>query len=156
MQRVHLIVFVLIVSLVSVGIAAEKTNTFKVKLTGSKVVPPVKTPARGEAIFNKGRTTNEVTYKLTVHNLQGATAAHIHEGKKGKNGPPVATLFAGPTKTAKFSGTLAEGTITAKDLIGPLKGKSLKELVHLMNTGDAYVNVHTEKYPDGELRGQIK
>ncbi|HEX8950125.1 MAG TPA: CHRD domain-containing protein [Dissulfurispiraceae bacterium] len=156
MQRMHLIVFVLIASLVSVGIAAEKANTFKVKLTGSEIVPPVKTTARGEAVFNKGRTTNEVTYRLTVHNLQGATAAHIHEGKKGKNGPPIATLFAGPTKTAKFTGTLAEGTITGKDLIGPLKGKTLKEFVHLMNAGELYVNVHTEKYPDGELRGQIK
>jgi hypothetical protein len=39
--------------------------------------------------------------------------------------------------------------------MGPLAGGSLDDLVHLIRTGQAYVNVHTEQYPAGEIRGQI-
>ena len=68
----------------------------------------------------------------------------------------MAGLFAGPKKEGKFSGLLAKGTITDKDLIGPLAGKTVADLVAMIKDGGAYVNVHTDKYPDGEIRGQIK
>ncbi len=128
---------------------------FKSEITGGQVVPPVKTMAKGEAVFTLTKG-DELTYKLTVTDMENVTAAHIHIGKMGKNGGPVAGLFAGPKKEGKFSGTLSEGTITAKELMGPLAGKSVKDLVALIKSGDAYVNVHTDKYPDGEIRGQIK
>ncbi len=159
MRKVYLLVFLLTVCLVSIGVAADKStrgHTYKAKLSGSDVVPPVKTGASGEATFNKGKDTNEMTYKLHVKDLENATSAHIHEGKKGRNGPPVVSLFNGPRKETKFSGMLAEGTITAKDLSGSLKGKTIKDLIDMIEAGNAYVNVHTDKYPDGELRGQIK
>ena len=35
------------------------------------------------------------------------------------------------------------------------KDKEISDLVSLMSDGNAYVNVHTEKYPDGAIRGQI-
>ena len=57
----------------------------------------------------------------------------------GKNGGPVAGLFAGPKKEGKFSGELAKGTITDKDLIGPLAGKTIGDLVKLIKDGGAYV-----------------
>ena len=47
------------------------------------------------------------------------------------------------------------GNITKDDLQGPLKDKELTDLVSLMSDGNAYVNVHTDKYPDGAIRGQI-
>ena len=88
--------------------------------------------------------------------IENVTAAHIHMAKKGENGPPVAGLFAGPKKEGMFSGTLGEGTITDKDLVGPMEGKTVKDLIKALRAGELYVNVHTDKYPDGELRGQIK
>jgi hypothetical protein len=97
-----------------------------------------------------------LSFKLTVSGIKDITAAHIHIGKKGENGPPVVFLFHGPEKKGMFNGTLADGTIAAKDLFGPLSGMTIKDLMTKIDSGDAYVVVHTEQYPGGELRGQIR
>jgi hypothetical protein len=47
------------------------------------------------------------------------------------------------------------GTITADKLEGPLKGKPLSELAVAGANGSLYINIHTEQYPNGEIRGQI-
>jgi hypothetical protein len=65
-------------------------------------------------------------------------------------------LITNEKKDGKFSGTLAEGTITERELMGSLMGKSVKDLVKQIKKGHAYLNVHTDKYPNGEIRGQIK
>ena len=49
----------------------------------------------------------------------------------------------------------ASGTINNLDLQGSLKGKNISDLIILVESGDTYVNVHSESYPDGEIRGQI-
>ena len=69
--------------------------------------------------------------------------AHIHQGKAGGNGSPVAPLQMG------------KGKITSSDLQGPLAGKQISDLVDLMKNGGAYVNVHTQQNQNGEIRGQI-
>src|SRR4030066_2080385 len=119
MQKVKVKLFVLLflVLLVSIGIAAGE-RSFKAKLSGGKVVPPVKTTAKGETIFQLSKEGNELTYKLTVSDIENVTVAHIHDGKYGKNGPPIANLYTGLKKEHEFTGTLAEGTVTAKDLMG--------------------------------------
>jgi CHRD domain len=165
---VRLFIYALLFMFVSLGVAAAAENyggdynynsggdpTFKAKLTGGEEVPPVTTKARGEAVFTLGKT-GELTYTLRVKDLENAVAAHMHTGKKGEGGPPVAALFSGPMKAGKFSGVLAKGSFTDKDLIGPLAGKSIKDLVDMIKAGNVYVNVHTEKYGDGEIRGQVK
>jgi hypothetical protein len=53
------------------------------------------------------------------------------------------------------NGALVQGSITADKLEGPLKGKSISDLVSLIDKSSAYVNVHTQSFPDGEIRGQI-
>lgn len=153
--RVSLFIFLIIVLFASLGIAAGGRN-FKAELSGGNVVPPVKTKAKGEATFMLSKDGKSMTYKLTVKDIEDVTAAHIHQGRQGKNGPPVAMLYAGPKKAGKFSGTLSEGTVTGKSLMSSLKGKPFGSLVKMIESGDAYVNVHTDKYPDGEIRGQIK
>ncbi len=160
MRKITLQLFVvlLIALFTSLGVMAGEYgghHGFKAEISGRQVVPPVETMAKGEAAFGIAKD-DELTYKLTLMDIENVTAAHIHLGKMGKNGGPVAGLFAGPKKEGKFGGTLSEGTITSKELMGPLAGKSVKDLVKLIRSGDAYVNVHTDKYPDGEIRGQIK
>lgn len=155
-MSLYLIALALLALLPALGLAAEKSHTYKAGLSGSVVVPKVTTTAKGAAEFETAMGGKELKYKLTVEDIENITAAHIHIGKKGKNGPPVAGLFGGPKKEGKFSGTLGEGTITDKDLVGPMGGKTVKDLIKALRSGKLYVNVHTGKYPDGELRGQIK
>jgi len=156
MRKIKLVLFVVLASVLtaSLGFAAEKS--FHAKLSGHESVPAVKTKAMGKAEFKLSKDGKELSFKLNVKNIQNVTAAHIHMGKKGENGEPIAGLFAGPKKEGNFSGTLAEGTIMDKDLMGDLQGKSLDALIKLIKSGGAYVNVHTDAYPDGEIRGQIK
>jgi len=156
MNKVKVLLFVVLSAIltVSIGFAAEKS--FHAKLTGKDEVPSVKTKATGEVKFKLSKDGKELSYKLHVKNIENANAAHIHRGMKGKNGPPLVNLFTGPKKEGKFSGDLSEGTITAKDLSGDLMGKSIEDLVQLIKSGDAYVNVHTDANPNGEIRGQMK
>jgi hypothetical protein len=156
MKKVKLLLFVILATIltVSVGFAAEKS--FKAKLAGSDEVPSVKTKAKGEVKFKLSSDGKELSYMLDVKNIENATAAHIHRGMKGKNGAPVANLFTGPKKENNFSGELSKGTLTTADLSGDLMGKSIADLVQLIKSGEAYVNVHTDANPNGEIRGQIK
>ena len=153
MKKLYLIIFLLAVGLATTVFAAQKS--FKAMLSGSECVPAVETTAKGDATFTLSKDGKELNYHVTVSDIEDVTAAHIHLGKKGKNGPPVA-LITSEKKTGKFSGTLAEGAITEKELMGSLMGKSVKDLVKQIKKGNAYLNVHTEKFPNGEIRGLIK
>jgi hypothetical protein len=156
MSKVKLLLFVILATILTVSVAFAAEKSFKAKLTGNGEVPSVMTKAKGEVKFKLSKDGKELGYKLDVKNIVNPTAAHIHRGMKGKNGPPLANLFTGPKKEGKFTGNLSEGTITAKDLSGDLMGKSLEDLEQLIKSGEIYVNVHTDANPNGEIRGQIK
>jgi CHRD domain len=57
--------------------------------------------------------------------------------------------------TGTVNGMLSQGSFSSNDFVGPLKGKQMSDLVLLINDGHAYVNVHTQPNPNGEIRGQI-
>jgi hypothetical protein len=154
MKTRYFLTILIALSLVSLGMGAG--HPFKAMLSGSSEVASVSSPAKGEAVFDLDKDGKELKYKVTVSDIENVTAAHVHKGAMGKDGPPLALIDIKGKKEGVFSGTLAEGTITDKDLLGPMKGKSVKDLARELKAGDTYVNVHTAKYPDGELRGQIK
>ncbi|MBK5274935.1 MAG: CHRD domain-containing protein [Desulfuromonadales bacterium] len=156
MKKVKLMLFVILATMlsVSIGFAAEKN--FKADLTGDEEVPSVNTPAKGEAKFTLSDDGKTLSFTLVVRDIENPTAAHIHIGKIGKSGAALAILFSGPKREGKFRGNLAQASIAEKDLKGDLKGKSINTLVALIKSGEAYVNVHTDAYPGGEIRGQIK
>jgi len=156
MKTMKLLVFIAFMMLLTTSLGLAASHVFKAKLSGSEVAPAVMTKATGEAEFKLSKDGKEITYTLKLEGIENVTAAHIHAGKKGENGAPVAGLFMGPKKEGEFSGEVAKGTITDKDLVGKLAGKTIGDLVKLIRNGDAYVNVHTEKNPGGEIRGQIK
>lgn len=81
--------------------------------------------------------------------------AHIHLGAPGSNGGVVVFLFGPEPAGIDVNGTLATGTITADDLINALAGQPLSSLIDAIESGGAYVNVHTLAHPSGEIRGQL-
>ncbi len=145
--------------LTSFGVTADSSSfggrVFRAKLSGSEEVPLVNTEAEGEAEFHISDSGDTLTYRLTISHIKDITAAYIHKGKKGGDGPPVINLFTEPQHENVTGILLAEGKVEPYLLIGPLKGKPLKSLIQLMEAGDAYVNVQTKKHPEGEIRGQI-
>jgi CHRD domain len=128
-------------------------------LAGNEQVPPVESSATGSfTLMPEGR--GKLAYTLDVNGLTDPTMAHLHMAAMGKDGPPVVWLYGDKmhpaTKTGEVSGMLAQGTITAADLVGPMKGKTLADLMREIRMGNIYVNVHTKAHPAGELRGQVK
>ena len=135
---------------------AAAEQKFTAKLFGDMEVPPVETNATGLAEFKPIQEENIVTYSLNVTDIDNVTAAHIHMGKQGQNGPIVVTLFKPDTPTEKMvTGLLSEGNITTANLEGPLAGKQLSDLTSSMLANETYVNIHTAQHKNGEIRGQI-
>jgi hypothetical protein len=60
----------------------------------------------------------------------------------------------------EFEGVLASGTITAKNLeasdCAGCNGFTFAQLIAAIESGNAFVNVHTLKNPGGEIQGTIK
>jgi hypothetical protein len=132
---------------------------FRTHLSGAQEVPPAETNATGQAIFQLRKNGTELHYKVIVANIENVTMAHIHLAPAGVNGPVVAWLYpSGPPPQlipGPFNGVLAQGVITSTNLVGPLLGESLSDLMDAIIAGNAYVNVHTQQFPGGEIRGQI-
>ena len=143
------------ISLTSTAAFAQAEQKFTAKLTGKDEVPPKNTKATGTAEFNVTANGKTMIYKVNVMNMDKVTQAHIHSGKQGVNGPPVVWLYNSSKASGPMNGMLSQGNITSSDLVGPLKGKQISDLVKLINDGQAYVNVHTETDPKGEIRGQV-
>jgi hypothetical protein len=134
--------------------AQKQGQSFHAKLTGKDEVPPKNTKATGSAEFTV-TGADSMRYKVSVTDMEKVTLAHIHKGKVGENGPVVVTLFKTDSPSARTNGLLSQGTITSAKLEGPLAGKHLSDLITMINNGDAYVNVHTQANPKGEIRGQM-
>ena len=140
--------------------AHGKPLNFTAHLSGSQEVPSNDTKATGQAKFQVSKDGLSISYKLIVANIENVTMAHIHLAPAGVNGPVVLWLYpsAPPAQLipGRSNGVLADGIATDTNLVGPLAGASLDDLVEAIQNGNAYVNVHTSQFPPGEVRGQIK
>jgi hypothetical protein len=137
--------------------AAAHQQNFIAQLKSEMVVPPVTSNATGVAYFQFDMEDNKVEYSLIVIDLDNAKAAHIHIGKEGeKNGTVIVTLYK-PFKPPRHLGRIlsVDDNITSDILEGPIAGKELSVLVNFMNNRTTYVDIHSQQYPNGELRGQI-
>ncbi|HSA74995.1 MAG TPA: CHRD domain-containing protein [Candidatus Nitrosocosmicus sp.] len=156
-------VSILIVTLLSIVATATvfgsqtvfaTTEMYSAQLDGQQEVPIAQTNANGTAQLSAPHNF-PITYSLNVSGLDRVTAAHIHNGHPGENGPIVVTLFEADQPTGPIDGILAEGNITDANLEGPMQNKSTIELASAMLQGQTYINVHTQQNPNGEIRGQI-
>jgi hypothetical protein len=116
----------------------SKSSDESVTLSGSNEVPAVTSPASGSGTVtvNSDRT---VTGRITVSGMT-ATAAHIHQGAPGANGPVIVPFV-----------MQGANTFVAKD-----GAKLTEEQFTAYKAGNTYVNVHSAKSPGGEIRAQLK
>jgi hypothetical protein len=131
----------------------NQSETFAAQLDGSEVFPnPVVTDASGTAEFELSADGSQLSYTLSVADIEDVFSAHIHLGARGEEGEIAVTLYQGDPMT--LTGVLAAGTITSADVSGGGL-TTLSGLVQRMRNEETYVNVHTAAYPAGEIRGQI-
>jgi hypothetical protein len=167
MMRARIVGLVFLVGLVAVGVAVAGANrNWSTHADGSQEVPARDTSAQAQAIFHLSEDGQELEFKLIASNIENVVQAHIHQGVAGVNGPIGVFLYGlVPANGGRTDGVLSQGTITEDDLIGPFVDLDVAELAELLDSGDAYVNVHTStgsatlapgNFPGGEVRGQIK
>ena len=104
-------------------------------------------------------------YRLTYSDLTAVTQAHIHFGKRHVGGGIIvflcSNLMGAPagTQACPDSAGTVTGSITAANIIGPagqnVTPGDFAALVEILESHTAYGNIHTMKFPVGEIRGQI-
>ena len=109
-------------------------------LTGANEVPAADPDGTGTAKIDIASALNTLCTDLEVRDIGAVTAAHIHRGAAGVNGPPVVTL------SAPIDDDDSDDCDVVADAV-------LDEIVD--NPAGFYVNVHTADYPNGAIRGQL-
>ena len=141
MRKSMLSAFVLVLALLTFAhMAAAAEMKAKANLTGAAEVPgPGDTNSSGTVQVTLDSDKNEVCYDLTVAKLDDATAAHIHEGAAGKEGPVKVGLDA--PKSGSTKGCKTVDAAVVQDMMA--------------HPANYYVNVHNASHPKGALRGQL-
>jgi hypothetical protein len=134
----------------------DDEQEFEATLTGDQEVPPVETDMLGDVDVEIENNRLEVVLNVR-NNMHDIFAAHIHCAPPGENGPVGVTLFMG--SFTKESGVLAKGIIKAPDVGNECGWADIDDIVAAMQSGNAYVNVHTTAesggFPSGEIRGNL-
>ncbi len=120
----------------SVSMAQAEMMKFHAEMVAAEETPPTDSKATGTADVTIDTDAKKVMWTVTVDGLTGAaTAAHIH-------GPAAKGEKAGP-EIDMSKAIMAGGAAVTDAQIADIKA------------GKTYVNVHTAKFPDGEIRGQL-
>lgn len=138
------------------------TKMFKARMNGYQETPSVSTTGSGDF---EARLVDDSTlhYVLRYADLEGGNSlfAHVHFGQRSVAGGVSFFLCGGSTKPdpcPNVAGTV-EGDVTAADVVGPngqgIEPGSFEEIIRAMRAGHAYANIHTTRWPGGEIRGQI-
>jgi hypothetical protein len=170
--RAMAVVAVLLGLTVVTTTADEGTVSARAKLSGFQENLPKLTDGTGT--FTATVNGGTLSYKLTFSGLSSdAFMSHIHFAQPGVNGGIFIWLCGsatapGPagTPTCPAKGGTVTGKVTAaavQPLLGPpaaanqnLKAADFAGALRILESGDAYVNVHTINFPGGEIRGQVK
>lgn len=152
--------------------SADDGDKIRARLIGYSEVPSVSTAARGEFEARISRDGQFIDYELSYRGLQGTvTQSHIHFGQRhtaggivvwlcqtATNPSPVPSTPVCPPSTA--SGVTVTGTLRAADVVAApapqqLSAGELAEVIAAIRSDAAYVNVHSNLSPAGEIRGQV-
>lgn len=153
--------FFLIALITLTTAALAHAESYKASLDGYQEVPAVSSSGTGELRL---KVVNDATieYELTYENLEGAVtaASHVHLGQAGVSGGVIFFLCGGPRPPCTPTSGYFTGIVTAADIVGPaaqgIAAGEFAEVLRALRAGVTYVNVHTDKHPSGEIRGQVK
>jgi hypothetical protein len=146
----------------------------RAKLSGFQENLPKLTDGTGT--FTASVNGGTLSYKLTYSGLSSdAFMSHIHFAQPGVNGGIFIWLCGsakapGPvgTPTCPAGGGTVTGSVTStgvQSLLSPPQATGASQnlnpgdfagAIRILQSGDAYVNVHTTNFPGGEIRGQLK
>ena len=137
MKKISVVLIVLVLSLLVVGVvyAADGGAKRVAWLSGANEVPPADPDGTGYAEIRLNYGQERVCWEISFSNIDPPSAAHIHRGVAGVNGPVVVPL--NPN---------SPGCVTASQVL-------IKEIIQF--PGRFYVNVHNPLYPAGAIRGQL-
>lgn len=132
----HLLLPLLAAASVSFGVSQAQVYKFTVSLDGAQEVPgPGDPDGSGIALLYVDAAASSISWDITVLNIDlPIRADHIHIGAAG---------IAGPVRI-DFGGALVGGPLVDADVLALLASPT-----------DYYVNVHTENFPAGAVRGQL-
>jgi hypothetical protein len=128
--------------LVSAATAVAADTPYLATLSGANEVPPADPDGAGTAtitLSNTSATEMQVCWNLTFSAIAAPTAAHIHRGAVGANGPVVAAF--GTPAASPTTGCAPIASALAAEIIATPAG--------------FYVNVHNTDFPGGAIRGQL-
>ncbi|MBL8341126.1 MAG: CHRD domain-containing protein [Rubrivivax sp.] len=151
----------------------NEARAVQARLSGYEEVPAVSSAGNGTFKAFIDKATGEIDYEFSYAGMQGTvTQAHIHFGQRGVNGGiavwlcqsgtnPAPAAVAATTPVCASPAAVFTGRITANSVLGPggtqqLAAGELAEFAAALRAGVAYVNVHTNLSPGGEVRGQIR
>ena len=136
-NRAHWLLSLLLVTIFGVLPAVGAERTFIAVMNGGQVVPPSTSPAFGVAYLTYDTSLKRLCFSITYSRLDGPeTEAHLHGGKSGTTDVVFFDLPLGSPK---------------KSCVGPFGKKEEKALY----AGQTYINIHSEPWVAGEVRGQV-
>jgi CHRD domain len=173
-RRLKLTAVVAVIAVLGIVAAAVATGggrSINERLSGFQETPvPLSTTGNGKFKAQVSRFQDKIEYRLSYAALEGSvTQAHIHFGHEGgapggisvwlcANNPPITNAPAGTQACPAPSGTIT-GTIRPENVVGPtgqgIDAGQYDEFLDALDAGLTYVNVHSTKYPGGEIRAQL-
>jgi CHRD domain-containing protein len=161
MQRRMAMAAFLSLALAAVGCdsATEDSELFQTTLAGSNEVPANGSAASGACGLQVDG--NRVLYSIETHGLSNIIGAHIHINPAGSNGPirvvfipslqATSVILPAGEAIAGGNGILTSGSFGP----GDVRVISYDQLLTELRNGNAYCNIHTTRFPGGEIRGQF-
>ena len=162
---------VLVVASVTAGLANNGIRRIREFLNGHQEVPVISTTGKGTFTASINRAGDEISYRLKYSDLEGSiTQSHIHFGPPNNTGgiavwlcsnlaSPPTPAGVQPCPLPPLEGEI-EGVITAANVVGPsaqgLDPGEFDDLLSAIRAGKTYVNIHSTKWPAGEIRSQIE
>ena len=151
---------------------ADRDADFNAKLEGIQETPSVITRASGRFKAEVDERAGAIHWELSYRDLQGAvTQAHIHIGQRHTAGGIVVFLCSNlkppagvpvpqpcPPPPAQLSGIATAANVLATPPTPPqgVEAGEISAVIQALKKGAAYVNVHSDLFPAGEIRAQIQ